>query len=143
MRLSCQKALCLVALVTISCTDSSGPKTAAMQFALENINGRSLPTYLAPTPGATPTIISNTLILYKDGTAATTEHRIDWDGTERTVTYQQHYTIKGAIIEFAYDCPPGADCIAPPRGTIVGNHLALDVSGGAGSIIFNYNATSE
>jgi hypothetical protein len=100
-----------------------------------------LPTYLAATPGLTPTSVSNTLALYKDGTAKTTEHRVEWNGADNTYTWQNTYTITGTQIEFAYNCPPGADCIAPPRGIILGNHLSLDVSGGSGAIIYNYLAS--
>ena len=143
MRLSCRQLQFLFAFAVLGCTDSSGPRTVFMDFSLYDISGRPLPTYLVPTPGPTTTIISNRLTLYKDGTAQTTERRVEWDGTDHTVTYQQHYAINGSVIQFAYNCPPGADCIAPPRGTITGNQLSLDVSGGAGSVIYDYRATSQ
>lgn len=143
MRLTCQKALFLVALLAFGCTDSSGPGTVAMQFTLNNINGRSLPTFLAPLPsGMTPTIVSNTLTLFKDGTSETTEHRVEWDGTDHTVTYQQQYRINGAL-ELELLCPADAICSSTPHGRITGDHLALDVDGALGPIIYNYIATSE
>jgi len=143
MKQRCQKALFLVALVFYACTDSSGPRTVFMHFALNDISGRPLPTYFAATPGFTTTIVSNTLVLYKDGTAEMVEHRIEWDGTDHTVTYDQQYTIKGSEIDFAYHCAPDAQCIAPPHGTIVGDRLALDVSGGSGAVIYDYQASGQ
>ena len=140
MRLPCQKALLLLAVSAIACHDSSGPTqpTVFAQFVLNDINGRALPTYLAGTPGLTPTIVSNTLILYKDGTAKTTERRVEWNGVDHTYIWKNTYTRTGIEIEFAYHCPPAAMCIAPPHGKIIGNRLSLDVSGGSGAIIYNY-----
>jgi hypothetical protein len=134
-----RKSVFFVAIAsTLACHDSTAPRTVSAQFVLNDIGGRALPTYLSATPGLTPTIVSNTLTLYKDGTAKTTEHRVEWNGVENTYTWQNTYTITGNQIEFVYNCPPNADCIAPPRGTIVGNRLVLDVSGGSGAIIYNY-----
>ncbi|SRR6266571_369685 len=133
----------LCAVATLACHDSAAPAAVSGKFVLNDINGRALPTYPAPTPGLTPTIVSNTLILYKDGTAQTTEHRVEWNGVDNTYTWQNTYTITGNQIKFAYHCPPNADCIAPPHGTILGNRLSLDVSGGSGAIIYNYLASTD
>jgi len=143
MRLPCQKVLVFLALSAIACRDSTAPRTVFAQFVLDNINGRALPTYLSGTPGLTPTIVSNTLILYKDGTAKTTERRVEWNGVDHTYNWQNTYTRTGIEIEFAYHCPPAAMCTAPPHGKIIGNRLSLYVSGGSGAIIYNYLGSAD
>src|SRR6266571_4041450 len=126
----------LCAVATLACHDSAAPAAVSGKFVLNDINGRALPTYPAPTPGLTPTIVSNTLILYKDGTAKTTERCVEWNGVDHTYNWQNTYTRTGIEIEFAYHCPPAAMCTAPPHGKIIGNRLSLDVSGGSGAIIY-------
>src|SRR5204863_6181420 len=80
MRLISQKAFLLFVLSALACSDTGGPGAVRARFDLDNIDGRSLPTYPAATPGLTPTILSNTVILNDDGHAAIIEHRTQWNG---------------------------------------------------------------
>jgi hypothetical protein len=140
MRLLCQKMLLLIAVSPIACTDSSGPFDSR-QFVLHDISGRSLPTYLAPTPGLTPTIVSGSLILESGSHAVIMEHRVEYDGTERDVTSTYTYKINGAKIEFepVTMCPPNAICAGPPAGTITALGISLDLApGNPGFIVYNY-----
>jgi hypothetical protein len=95
MRLSCQKVSLLILASAIACSEPAGPRTVSAQFELQAINGRPLPTYLAPTPGPTATILSSTLVLEKTGKGVMTEHRDDMFQGETTSTYTFDYRING------------------------------------------------
>ena len=129
MRLPCQKALLLLAVSTLACHDSSGPPAVIGRFVLNDINGRNLPTYLAPTPGLTPTIVWGALALDESGNAVMTEHRIEWNGVETTNTVTYIYKINGNDIEFELTppCPINAICAAPPKGTITSSGISLEI----------------
>ena len=139
MRMRCKKAILLLAL-TIACRETNGPATANARFELSNIDGRQLPTYPAVTPGLTPTILSSTVTLYKDGTAAITEHRTEWNGADATSTLTYTYQIAGNQIAFEMSppCPANALCVAPPKGTILGPLLSLEM-GRINTYVIHYN----
>jgi hypothetical protein len=144
MHLSCKKALPLFFFAAIACHDSTGPVRLTAEFELANINGRPVPTYLSPTPGLTPTILSATLALDNSGKVVMTEHRQEWSGAETTTTNTLDYRINANQIEIG--CfeppPPGVGtfvCIANYTGTISGNSLSLIVAPYPnGSIVYNY-----
>lgn len=149
MHLSCKKALPLFFFATIACHDSTGPVRLTAQFELANINGRPVPTYLSPTPGLTPTILSATLTFDKSGKVVMTEHRREWDGTETTTTNTLDYRINDYQIDIGCFEPiaafPGKGvgtfvCIGNYTGTISGKALSLVVVALSidGSIIYNY-----
>src|SRR6266571_1627436 len=143
MRLPCQKALLLLAVSTIACHDSSRPTqpTVFAQFVLNDINGRALPTYPAPTPGLTPTIVSGSLTLDNSGKAVVSEHRIEWNGVETTNTVTYIYKINGTDIEFELSppCPINAICVAPPKGTITTTGVSLEIGRfDSQAIVYNY-----
>ena len=133
MRLSCQKAFLLL-FATIACHNSTGPRTVSAQFALQTIDGRQLPTYLAATPGPTATIFWSTLTLDQSGKAVMTEHRrVDPFSTEGTYTNTLDYRIQGFQIEIGSfePCPINASCAANMVGTIVGSTLRLLINPGS------------
>ncbi len=141
MRLPCQKALLLLAVSTLACHDSSGPPVVIGRFVLNDINGRDLPTYLAPTPGLTPTIVWGTLTLDESGNAVMTKHRMEWNGVETTNTVTYIYKINGTDIEFELSppCPINANCAAPPRGTITSSGISLEIGRyDSQVIVYNY-----
>ncbi|MFL5638505.1 MAG: hypothetical protein ACJ78M_03960, partial [Gemmatimonadaceae bacterium] len=89
------------------------------RFTLSDINGRSLPTYQAATPGLTAMIIHADLELDDAGHATWIEDRLQFDGTPVTYTTNYTYEIRGAEVEFeTQPCPPNAICAGPPHGTI-------------------------
>src|SRR4051812_41178894 len=116
MHLSRWSSTSLIAVVLIACTDSLDPGSVPGFFYLNDINGRSLPTYQAATPGLTLTIRSAGLSLDFDGTAQLTENVTQFDGTEATITLNYTYNLKGRdlIFELSPPCPIDADCISPP-----------------------------
>ena len=149
MHLSCKKASPLLFFSAIACHDSTGPVTITAEFELANINGRPVPTYLSPTPGLTPTILSASLTFDKSRKVVMTEHRREWDGTETTTATTFDYRINDNKIEIGCLEPApvisgvGAGtfvCIGNYTGTISGNALSLVVVALSidGSIIYNY-----
>jgi hypothetical protein len=144
MRLPCQKAFILLALTTIACQDPVWPPRVTARFALNDINGRALPTYVAPTPGFSPTIVWGTLILYSSGKAVMTEYRREFD-TETTYTRNYKYRVTDNQIEFDYSppCPPNALCPILPKGTITPNGLTLEFGQfDSQAILYNYRITA-
>jgi len=141
MRLPCQKALFLI-ISTIACHNSTGPRTIDAQYALQTINDRQLPTYLAPTPGPTATIFWSTLTLDKAGKAVMAEHRrVEPPLTEGTYTYTYDYRINGNLIEIGsfQPCPANANCAPNRVGTIFGSTLRLSINPGSQfHIVYEY-----
>lgn len=124
----------------LACHDTSAPSTSPVSFVLDNINGRPLPTFLTPVPEA-PTIISASLLLGADGTAKLTEHRQQMAGGDVTYTNTYIYVITGNQIQFGYSPPcggPAIDCVAPPKGTITGSSISLQIDGGGSGIVYNF-----
>jgi hypothetical protein len=149
MHLSCKKALPLLFFSAITCHDSTGPVTITAEFELANINGRPIPTYLSPTPGLTPTILSASLTFDKSRKVVMTEHRREWDGSETTTTHTFDYRINDNKIEIGcFESAPVISgvgvgsvlCVGNYTGTISGKTLSLVVVALSidGSIIYNY-----
>ena len=132
--------------VVISCRDSSGPATVSARFELNDIDGRALPTPPAFTPGLTPTILSSTITLDEAGNAAVTVHRTEWDGRDVTSTTNYTYKITDSRIEFAYSppCPPNANCVLPPKGTLFLGRLSLEMGHvNSDPILYNYRLAND
>jgi hypothetical protein len=145
MRLSRQKISLSAFAFIIACSDPTGPTAISAHFALQSINGRSLPTYLAATPGPTATILSSTLTLDKTGTAVIVEHRDDmWIG-ERTYTSTTTYTIRGSKLEIdGQACLAYPDCIGDRVGSIVNDRLYLTINPESDfPIVYEYRVTNQ
>jgi hypothetical protein len=143
MRLFSEKVAVLLIASSIACDDATGPGASA-QFALENINGRPLPTYFSATPGLTATVLWATLTLGKDGKAVMSEHRREEYGStesEETYTNTFDYRIHGGLIEIGsfQPCASNAICIPNRTGTYFGDRVSLImVASVGGSITYNY-----
>ncbi|MFL5463948.1 MAG: hypothetical protein ACJ770_12410 [Gemmatimonadaceae bacterium] len=143
MRLFCRPALLAAVVSMLACHSLAAPPALPADFALKDIDGRSLPTYVSWFPES-PTVISATVHLDGLGTATITEHRLQMAGGDVTVTSSYTYAISGNAITFNFDCPANANCVAPPKGTISGSRLSLDMSGGGSHRIFyNYLLASD
>jgi hypothetical protein len=137
MLLSCKVAFLAAVVSTLGCHDLAAPPPLPAPFVLLDINGRSVPTYLTPIPES-PTIVSSTLRLDGAGNATLIERRRQM-GVDVAQTIIYTYTISGNLITFAFTCPSNANCVAPPKGTISGSRLSLDMSGGGSDpIVYNY-----
>jgi hypothetical protein len=132
MHLTCRKAVVLFAVALVACHESTAPTTVTTGFSLDNINGRLLPTYQAPTPGGlTVTVLYASLALDGNGHATMVEHRQQSDGTTTFLTSSYKYEINGSDIFFSFlvPCPINAICVSPPHGTISPDtgDLALEI----------------
>jgi len=125
MRLACQKALLLAVVVTLACHDASTAPPPFSGFTLENINGRTLPTFVSPIPEG-PTILSGTLFLDGSGKAVMTEQQRDINQGDFTTTNTLDYRIIGDKIEIGCFRPyPAVVVCAASFGTISGTTLSL------------------
>jgi hypothetical protein len=144
MRHFCQRVLFLLLIATVGCNDSTGP-TLPATFELADINGRDLPTYLSPTPGLSPTVLSAYLLLDNAGRASWLERRRAFDGTETTIALTFAYIIRGNQIDLGptEPCPPNANCISF-SGSISKDALSLVVVQLSinGPIVYNYRVTA-
>lgn len=145
MRLFCQKVSLLVFALIIACHEPTGPTAISAHFVLQSIDGRSLPTYLAATPGPTATILSSSLTLDKTGKAVIAEHRDDmWIG-ERTYTNSTTYTIRGSKLEIhGQACLAYPDCIGDRIGSIINDRLNLIINPESDfQIVYEYRLTNQ
>jgi hypothetical protein len=120
----------LLASLILGCSHTTEPINVDGVYKLNDIDGRTLPTPPAFTPGLTPTILSSVVTLKNDRTATVVDHRIEWNGVENVLTYWYTYTISGLDISFVVPpCPPDAICAwdnsVDFKGTIVGGTMAL------------------
>ena len=140
MHLLRKTALIGIIVSAIGCHDVSGPPSLPANYLLSAINGRPLPTYLAPLPES-PTVNYSTLFLDGSGNAVLIQNqRVMISPGEVTYTTNYTYTIHDNTIQFHIDCPPNAlaFCAAPPVGTFVNSHLLLDFSGGQNTLVYDY-----
>jgi hypothetical protein len=124
--------------VALGCHDTSGPPALPANYMLVSVNGHPLPAIISPIPEA-PTVLDGTLFLDGAGHALVREHqRVMIAPGDVTYTTNYTYTIVGGKVQFHIDCPPNALCIAPPVGIFVDGRLLVDMSGGAGSLVYAY-----
>ena len=132
-------AVAITAVAAIGCRDSSAP-LQPVQYGLTAVDGRPLPTFISPVPEG-PTVLSGTFFLDGSRHASADEWRRDMSGHEYTFTARYRYTITGNVIQFDFDphCGgPAIDCASAPKGTISGEHLLIDYSGGNNTPIYDY-----
>ena len=143
MPLTCRKAVVLFAVAFVACHESTTPGTVSAGFRLNDINGRALPTYQAPTPGITVTVLGGSLTLEPTGLATMIEEREQPDGTPFVLAGYYTYRINGNDLSFTRStpCPIEFDCLPTPHGTIspVTGALALEVGQfGTTPIVYNF-----
>jgi len=128
-----------IAIALTACTNSLDPKTVPGAYTLNDINGRPLPTYEAPTPGLTRTIRSAGLSIDFGGTAELTLAVTQFDGTQATITMHYTYRLKDHDLIFASPCPPDANCLAPPKGRVLSTgDIELDIGSAEFPIVYHF-----
>jgi hypothetical protein len=120
----------LVVAIVVGCSGSTEPLQLDGTYKLKDIDGRTLPTPPAFTPGLTPTVVSSVVAFEPNGTATLSDHLIEWNGVDQVVTSSYTYTVRGFDISFdVAPCPIGAICALPSgvqiSGKIVGSELLL------------------
>ena len=142
MNLSRPKVFLVVLVSTLACHNAAGPPTLSAEFVLDNIDGRPLPTYLAPTPGPTAIIFSASLALDGSGKAVMTEHRQDMLQGDRWSTNTLDYRINDNRIELGCFHPTPANLLCTAYGgTISSETLSLTIAPSQ-PVIYNYRVAS-
>jgi hypothetical protein len=122
-----------VAGLSLACREPVSPSDVAGAYALERVAGNSLPTIQYANGYVVVRVFAETLSFTPDGRG-------------KDVTVQQDETVSGGLvtgperretafgfrvvdgrIEIAFDCPPGADCVAPPHIVAQPTPTGLDV----------------
>ena len=138
MRLLRKCAVVVLIAPVIACHDASGPPALPANYMLVTVNGHPLPAVISPMPES-PTVLDGTLVLDGAGNAVVRDHELVMIAPgEVTYTTNYTYSISDHKIQFHIDCPIGAYCAGPPIGTFVGNHVLVDMSGGANNLVYDY-----
>jgi hypothetical protein len=133
---SCREALCAstlmlgLALVTMSCSDSTAPKRYSPSYALTSVNGQSVPAEMVSIPGTLSiTDVSGTLSLNPDGSAVVLTHIHRVDASTGTLDYDQvdsvDYRIHGDSIEVGIFGPCPNICVPNLEGTVTPSTVTL------------------
>ena len=136
MHLSRWICLPLVLTVTLACSDGTAPPPSILdEYFLESVDSRPLPATIHSQGGYTTTVIWSALAFDDAGNAGLVEH-MRYTSPNDPVTEQTHttiysYNVSGRLITFNYSppCPPNANCVAPPTGTLDGTTLTLSWGG--------------
>jgi hypothetical protein len=131
MRLACQKAFALIAVLTPACHETTSPPTQPGFYSLESFNNQPLPTFTYASGGDTITLFSSILVL--DGAAnamiATHSRQVHPNTPPRDATDTVRYTYRVVGDSIAFDhsppCPPNALCVGPPYGKSTSTTLTL------------------
>ena len=110
-----------VAGLSLACGEPLSPRDVAGAYALQRVAGNSLPTIQYANGYVVVRVFAETLSFTPNGRGA-------------DIAVQQNETVTGGLvtgpdrietafgfrvvqgrIEIAFDCPPGADCVAPPH----------------------------
>jgi len=142
MHLSRWFSILPIALALTACTDSLNPDSVPGAYGLTNINGRTLPTYEAATPGPTRTIKGGSLGIDFGDAASLLQDVIKADGTEVMITTNYTYRLKDHDLIFALSppCPSDANCLAPPKGKITSTgDISLDLGSAETPIVYHFH----
>ncbi len=118
-------AVCSASALT-GCQDSTAP-TVVSTYVLRALGSTPVP---APE-GASPDylLVADTMRFRSDGIVTQTITRQMPDAAGATTrthgTSTMHYTIDGSVVHFSVTCPPGADCIRTPMGTLIDSKLDM------------------
>jgi hypothetical protein len=131
---------CIISAVasTIGCADSVSvaPQTFVGEYVLTRVAGEPLPTRIFDQPGASPTVVADTLRLRADGTGSrmrlvllpgvsavdTTVRLTSVAGTELT------FEVAGDAIAISYACPFNANCAPPPHAVALRTPVGLTIT---------------
>jgi hypothetical protein len=86
MHLSRWSSILPIVIALTACSDSLDPSRVPGAYNLNDINGRTLPTYEAPTPGLTRTIRSAGLTIDFGDAAELIQDVTQFDGNQVTIT---------------------------------------------------------
>ena len=125
LRLCSPRAVRLVTLfvagLSLACGEPLSPRDVAGTYALQRVAGNSLPTIQYANGDVVVRVFAETLSFTPDGRGEDVTVRQSETvtgglvtGPERRETAFGFRVVQGRI-EIAFDCPPAADCVAPPH----------------------------
>jgi hypothetical protein len=124
--------LCVAGL-PLACGEPLSPRDVAGAYALQRVAGNSLPTIQYANGYVVVRVFAETLSFTPDGRGADITVRENETltggpvtGPLRSETAFGFRVVEGRI-EIAFDCPPGADCVAPPHVVAQPTPNGLDV----------------
>jgi hypothetical protein len=130
MRLSCQKAMMLAALVTIACRESTSPSLAG-SFFLASVNGQQLPATVYSNPIETKVVISAMLTFMANGNVVLVERQrftSPTNATETTATSALKYQLSGNTVTIGpIVCANDLNCVSSFKGELTGSTLSLNL----------------
>jgi hypothetical protein len=133
---------------TIGCADSVAPQDFVGEYVLTRVAGDPLPTLIFDQPGASPSVVADTLRLRADGTGsrmrlvlfpgisavvgvrATTGSGVDTTIVKLTSVAATNLTFEvvGNALAITYVCPINADCAPPPHAVALRTPVGLTVT---------------
>ena len=127
------------AAIPLACSDSLAPGDVVGAYVLSSVAGDALPTLLYTTEFVKIRVVADTLRFSRDGRGSISTSResepVKGDGPTEPFRWQAGFSYKRVDdrIDVAFDCPPNANCVAPPhivlRGVATG--LRADFALGA------------
>jgi len=127
----CASTLVLgLALVTMSCSDSTAPRRYSPAYSLTSVNGQSVPAEMVSIPGTLSiTAVSGALSLSADGSADMVTHFHRVDASTGTHDYDQEdvleFRIHGDSIEIGIFGPCPHICAPNLEGVVTPSSLTL------------------
>ena len=117
-------ALLLAAGIT-GCRDTNGPSDSLRgRYVLVSVDAKPLPVLLNDYSTTRFYLVGDTLRF--DGLGTVTETNIVREDVAATGGSELHreqssfdYVLSGDSVHFVFNCPPFADCVAPPVGSLL------------------------
>jgi hypothetical protein len=128
----------ILALLIIStgsgCSDGFGPSNFAGSYVLERVGADTLPAVVYTSEDISIKVLADTLRVHGDGrgTRATVVHITTTIGPQPENPSSSEsgftYRIDRGRVAVSFDCPPNANCLAPPHlvGQVLSDGLTID-----------------
>ena len=129
----------LCAAIPLACSDSLAPGDVLGTYVLRSVAGDALPTLLYTTEFVKIRVFADTLRFTLDGRGSINTLResepVKGDGPTEPFRWQEAFSYKiiEDRIEVAFDCPPNANCVAPPHIVLRGMSTGLRADFALGS----------
>jgi hypothetical protein len=111
--------VCAVILTT-ACQNPSAPLVVPSSYVARSVEGTPLPATFIHGGMTDVALLADTIHLYPLGVAERISiyrrTAIGYPVTIDTTRSQESYTVRGDSLLFHRDCPPNANCVAPPAG---------------------------
>jgi hypothetical protein len=133
------RLIILCAALAVACGEPLSPRDVAGTYALQRVAGDALPALLYTNGAVNVRVFADTLQFLSDGhgTLITVRESEPVSGGPSSGPLRREnafgFRITAARIEVGFECPPNADCVAPP-------HLILQRTGDGLEAVFALGA---